>query len=569
MDWHQVDIDPALGNGWTGYTWDRTLFADPAGFLADLHSRDLHVTLNVHPADGVRRHEDAYADVARDLGLDPETGLEIAFDISSAEFTEAYLSRLHHPHERIGVDFWWLDWQSGTNTRVPGLDPLWMLNHVHYQDSARRGRRPLILSRYAGLGSHRYPVGFSGDTISTWGSLDFQPYFTATAANVGYFWWSHDIGGHLGGSKDNELATRWYQLGALSPINRLHSSSSDFSSKEPWRFGPEAERIMIRFLRLRHQLVPYLYSAMWVSHTDAVAPVRPMYHDHPSEPAAYSVPNQYLLGPDLLVAPITTPRDHRTHLGQVTAWLPEGTWFDLFSGRRYDGGRRLTLHRTLAELPVLARAGAVLPLAADPLADVAANPEALVLLVIPGADGGCTLLEDDGRGGATVADRQQTAITFTWSPRSTGSGGADTEADAVLTLAPPTGPGVATVRTLTLELVGVDSVRRVVVVTGERAQAAHLDPDDGTGRREVELGTLDLSAGVQVRLEGVRLVPPDVGAAAFALLDEAEIGYDLKAQVMEMVGALSGRALLSALHTLELPGNLYGALLEIVSATAG
>ena len=166
MDWHLVNIDPALGNGWTGYTWDPALFADPAGFLAALHERDLHVTLNVHPADGVRRHEAAYADVARDLGLDPGTGLEIAFDITSREFVEAYLTRLHHPHEAIGVDFWWLDWQSGTNTRVPGLDPLWILNHLHYQDSARRGR-PLTLSRYAGLGSHRYPVGFSGDTIAT------------------------------------------------------------------------------------------------------------------------------------------------------------------------------------------------------------------------------------------------------------------------------------------------------------------------------------------------------------------------------------------------------------------
>ena len=87
-----------------------------------------------------------------------------------------------------------------------------MLNHYHYLDNARGGKRPLTFSRYAGPGSHRYPVGFSGDSIVTWESLNFQPYFTSTASNIGYGWWSHDIGGHMLGYRDNELALRWVQL---------------------------------------------------------------------------------------------------------------------------------------------------------------------------------------------------------------------------------------------------------------------------------------------------------------------------------------------------------------------
>ncbi|MGV8966462.1 MAG: TIM-barrel domain-containing protein [Cellulomonas sp.] len=566
MDWHLVDIDPALGSGWTGYTWDPELFADPADFLAALGERNLHVTLNVHPADGVRRHEQAYADVARDLGLDPADGTEIAFDITSREFVRAYLERLHHPHEDLGVDFWWLDWQSGTHTRIPGLDPLWMLNRVHYLDSGRDGRRPLILSRYAGLGSHRYPVGFSGDTITTWASLDFQPYFTATAANVGYFWWSHDIGGHLGGSRDVELTTRWFQLGVFSPINRLHSTSSPFMSKEPWHFGPEVERIMTRFLRLRHQLVPYLYSAMWVSHTDAVAPVRPMYHDYPESTEAYEVPNQYLFGPDLLVAPMTTPIDPATHRGQVDAWLPEGTWIDFFSGRRYDGGRRLALHRTLAELPVLARAGAVVPLAADPMADVGANPSALVLRVFPGADGGCTLLEDDGRGDPGAADRQVTSISQTWHGGGPRDGEQAGDASVVLRVTPPTGPGVSARRSLTIELVGVDRVAGARVLIGTREVDARVLPAAPGGPTVVELGTVDLSAGLELRLDGVRQRPADLAADVFALLDDAEISYDTKARALAASGSLTGSPLAAALHGLGLPGNLLGALLELLSA---
>jgi hypothetical protein len=429
-----------------------------------------------------------------------------------------------------------------------------MLNHVHYVDSGRGGRRPLTFSRYAGLGSHRYPVGFSGDTIATWASLAFQPFFTATAANVGYFWWSHDIGGHLGGAKDPELATRWYQFGAFSPINRLHSSNSPFNSKEPWRFGVEAERVMARYLRLRHQLVPYVYSASWVAHTDGVALVRPMYHDHPEADDAYGVPNQYMFGPDLLVAPITSPADPESRLAAVTAWLPEGVWFDVFTGRRYDGGRTLVLHRPLELMPVLARAGSVVPQLADPMSDVSVIPDALLLQVFPSAAGNTELYEDDGRGAPSVAQRHQTTIELEWDGD-----------DAVLSIGPPTGPGVRTERSITLELVGVTSVGQVLLRAGGRVS-------DITGMTatpvavRVELGRLDLTHGVAVTLRGIRVRDDDVPAAAFALVDRAEIAYTAKERALAAVTTLTGPALVAELHALDLPGNLYGALLELVSA---
>ena len=218
MDWHRVDSVPEEhGSGWTGYSWEPELFPDPEGFLAELHRRGLRVTLNVHPADGVRAFEDSYEAMARALGRDPAGGEPIAFDLTDPAFLEAYFDVLHHALEDQGVDFWWLDWQQGPYSRVQGIDPLWLLNHFHFLDSGRDGRRPLTFSRYAGPGSHRYPVGFSGDTLISWASLDFQPEFTATASNIGYGWWSHDIGGHIFGVRDDELATRWLQLGVFSP----------------------------------------------------------------------------------------------------------------------------------------------------------------------------------------------------------------------------------------------------------------------------------------------------------------------------------------------------------------
>ncbi|HEY4991151.1 MAG TPA: TIM-barrel domain-containing protein, partial [Nakamurella sp.] len=414
MDWHIVDIDPKYGSGWTGYSWNRQLFPEPAQFLRRLHEQGLRVTLNVHPADGIRAFEDAYPAMTEALHADPALGDPIAFDVTDREFLTAYFEVLHRSLERAGVDFWWIDWQSGPHSRIAGVDPLWMLNHFHFLDNARDGNRPLTFSRYAGPGSHRYPVGFSGDSLVTWASLDFQPYFTATASNIGYGWWSHDIGGHMFGVKDDELATRWVQLGVFSPILRLHSSLSAFNSKEPWRFGAEARSVMTGFLRLRHRLLPYLHAMNHRAARQGLPLVQPMYWSHPDAVDAYQVPNQFTFGSQLLVAPITAPRSPSLQLGSVNAWLPAGTWIDVFTGLVYDGGRRIVLYRDLGAIPVLARCGAVVPLSGPKIpGNSPDNPDAIEVLVVAGADGGFDLIEDDDSGtGLDPRTVASTSISF-------------------------------------------------------------------------------------------------------------------------------------------------------------
>ncbi len=186
MDWHKVEIDKKYGTGWTGFSWNRELFKNPEGFLTELHKRGLKTTLNLHPADGVRGFEDMYTDVAKTMGVDYENEEPVEFDVADPKLLEAYFDHIIYPYEKMGVDFWWMDWQQGCDSKIEGLDPLWMLNHIHYLDNNKAGGRGIAFSRYAGVGSHRYPIGFSGDTHMTWDSLDFQPYFTATASNVGY-----------------------------------------------------------------------------------------------------------------------------------------------------------------------------------------------------------------------------------------------------------------------------------------------------------------------------------------------------------------------------------------------
>ena len=408
MDWH-ITENP-YSSGWTGYTWNRALFPDPERFLDALHRRGMKTTLNLHPADGVAPHEEAYPAFCRAMGQDEQLKLSVDFDPSDDRFWEAYFRLLHHPLEKQGVDFWWIDWQQGGVSRQEGLDPLWVLNEKHYRDIQRNGKRGLILSRYAGPGSHRCPVGFSGDTVMTWASLQFQPRFTAMASNIGYPWWSHDIGGHTRGIRSDELSVRWLQYGVFSPIMRLHSTKSEFMSKEPWSFGPEAERIMTAWLRFRHRLIPYLYTAMERTHRLGEALVQPLYYRWPDRQEAYRFPNQYLFGPSLLVCPVTERLHPDLLMAETTAWLPEGLWFDFATGQPYTGGRALTLWRGLDEYPVFAPAGAIVPLSDSARADE--NPAEMTLRIFGGEDGSYVLYEDDGISLESGAARTQ--IDFDW-----------------------------------------------------------------------------------------------------------------------------------------------------------
>ena len=414
MDWHWVDVISRFGEearslkpkciqeavyyyllqGWTGYSWNTELFPDHCELLDWLHEKGFKVPLNIHPSQGVRFFENEYKNMCDRLGKDPEKKEVVEFDVSNAEFMKAYFEILHHPLENEGVDFWWIDWQQGTKSKIEGLDPLWALNHYHYLDSAKGNKRPLILSRYAGLGSHRYPLGFSGDTIVTWKSLDFQPYFTNCAANAGYTWWSHDIGGHTNGIQDDEIYMRWLQLGVFSPINRLHSSNSDFMGKEPWKKSFAVNVVANEFLRLRHKLIPYLYSANYRTHKYGEPICMPMYYRYDCDDA-YKAKNQYIFGGELIVCPITVPADKKLNLASVDVWLPDGRWTDIFNGRIYEGGKWIKMYRDIDSIPVFAPAGAIVPTYKNDRSNDLSLEQPLEVNIWRG-EGSYELYEDDG-----------------------------------------------------------------------------------------------------------------------------------------------------------------------------
>jgi len=414
MDWHYTNLEeywkepkhqkqipeklaPLIHDGWTGFTWNKKLFPDYKELLEFLRRNKVRTALNLHPAIGIYPHEMQYSKIAKRLDQNPSKLKPIEFDIANQEFAKAYFEEILNPYQKDGVDFWWIDWQQGKKTKIPGLDPLWWLNHLHFIDlSSDSEKRPFVFSRWGGLGNHRYPIGFSGDSYITWKSLAFQPHFTSSAANVGYFWWSHDIGGHMGGSDDAELYTRWVQYGCFSPILRLHSTKNPFIEKLPWKFDKESYSIAKSALQLRHQLIPYIYSMAWLSFSKNLPLCQPMYYLHPSNESSYSFKDQYFFGTELLVAPIISPMDPAVGSSRKEIWLPDGLWFDFNSGECVTGDKVHVSYFFKNEIPIYAKAGAIIPVSPDYHNSHLTNPKLIQLLVFPGIDNQFILYEDDG-----------------------------------------------------------------------------------------------------------------------------------------------------------------------------
>jgi alpha-glucosidase (family GH31 glycosyl hydrolase) len=393
MDWHLNGKTGSTDNTeWTGWTWNTALFPDPPAFINWLHNRHLKTTLNLHPADGIAPKEANFAQLAQDLGL--PTNQTIPWNIENKTFYQAFFNRILRPHENIGIDFWWLDWQQEMIAHnEENLGNTFWLNHVFFSDKKLQQKdRPLIFHRWGGLGNHRYPIGFSGDTHVTFPSLAFQPYFTATASNVGYGYWSHDIGGHDQSTVNNpELYLRWIQYGVFSPILRTHATNAAHIERRIWHY-PNFP-LMLQAIQLRYSLIPYIYTYARYTYDTGISLCRPMYYDYPEQEEAYQYEAQYMFGNDILVAPITQS-DKETGTIAQTIWLPEGKWYEAATGTLLEGNRTITRNFTREQIPYYYKEGAIIPLYPK-INHLKNRPDTLILQFVPGASGEFSLYEDE------------------------------------------------------------------------------------------------------------------------------------------------------------------------------
>lgn len=532
MDWHK--------DGWTGWSWNRSLLPDAEDLLEWLHQQRISVTLNLHPADGVGPHEDRYPEFMRALGRDPGHAERLPFDAGSGAYMNALFQQVLGPLERpkdrpsAGVDFWWLDWQQDRYTRsIPGLTNLRWLNSLFFRASMNasiltqpthderpapsiaRDPRGLGFSRWAGWGDHRHPVHFSGDAHTGWAMLAFQVPFSAIAGNVGCFYWSHDIGGHFG-PRFEETATRWVQFGALSAALRVHSARSTTLDRRPWTYQPLFADAMRSAFQLRGMLMPAIYTAAWVSHRDTLPLLRPMYVEHPRKERAYACPQQYQLGEHLLVAPIVTPGFGPRLVGTQRVWFPPmksvageaggaggaggsaqsegGAWHDLTSGERHSAGDEAVVSSPIDHIPLFAPAGVPIPMRPHTLRPASDPIDDLLVRVFPGSQGQDStshLYEDDGVSRAhELGQHAITRLRAQWSA-----------SKLVLDVGPTVGEfrGQRETRALSIQLGAVESAARARV-NGSRAEVRHL-PESAGGTLVVSVPPTSIRECVQVEID--------------------------------------------------------------------
>ena len=479
MDWHT--------EGWTGWTWDKSIIPDPEGLIDYMHQRGLKVALNLHPADGVDDDEDYFQEVRRDMGM-PEDTKEVPWNLSDGRFYHSMFNRILRAREKQGVDFWWIDWQQNlTSKYVDGLGETFWCNHVFYNDMRlnRPDHRPLIFHRWGGLGSHRYPIGFSGDSFTTYGTLAWQPYFTATASNVCFGYWGHDLGGHQQtGPNDPEIYLRWMQYGVFTPIFRTHATNWPGIERRIWKY--ENFPLLLETVRLRYALMPYIYTACRQAYDTGVSICRPLYYEWPEDNNAYLYEDEYMFGDDLLVAPIVKPSGADGRAERRT-WLPEGRWYDVCRGVVREGGQVLTDSYAQPEIPYFMRAGAVL-VCNPPMLNLNERPDRLILKVAPGANGTGTLYEDEND---TEGYRRGlcTLTTFTHSANR-------------LTINARQGqfPGMPKERAWTVEFLSVDRPQ-AVSLNGRRLQNGQWNYDAASRTATVYVGSTPFSETTTITLE--------------------------------------------------------------------
>jgi glycosyl hydrolase family 31/uncharacterized protein DUF5110 len=400
LDIVTLDSDSTAKVIWAGRDWDLEQMPDPVGFFRFARAEGIKVVVNEHYGALTPENCSKFEQIRTILGLPPGTP-KIPHDLANKKYADTYMDVLDKPALRAGMAFWWQDGNALAN--MPGLDPTLWTRYVEYAGSERiTGKRAFDFERLdvpyqktnatPAWGGHRYGGFFTGDLVADWRSLNLLVPFNSQAGNMLLAYVINDNPGFTPQVVGTELYDRSVQFNALSPIFWWHGI---WGLRAPWEYGEASLENARKFLDLRYRLIPYLYTYSRRAHESGEPLVRGMYLEYPWQEGAYQFRQQYLLGEELLVAPITQPGFGKPVLKQI--YLPEGEeWFDWFTGKIYGGGQLITYECPLDRMPIFVKAGAILPLA--PAMDYSDQRplDSLTLDVFAGKPGSFRLYEDDG-----------------------------------------------------------------------------------------------------------------------------------------------------------------------------
>lgn len=390
--WHkQVEYNKNILK--TGFTFNDELFKNPEQMITYLHSKGIRMGLSIDPHEGIYPLETSYEELKK--YVEPNKDGVIPFSVYSSKFIDAYLKLVIHTIDNLGVDFYFLDFYESKLT-----EEVYRLKHYQLNDMNRNyQRRPMMLSYNVGKAPHRYSVLYSGKSIVSWDTLKKIPTYNSHAFNNGVSWWAHDIGGYYKGMEDAELYVRFVQLGVFSPIMKFGADIGKYYKREPWKWDIKTQSIVTDYLRFRHKLIPYLYSEAYKYTEQSMPVIEPLYYRFPELYDDNICSDEYYFGGELFVSPIVKKKD--PVMGRVIHkfYIPDGTWYDITTGKKFPGGRKYVSFFRDQDYPVFARSGAIIPLSdldnMDKINDT--NPPLnLEVDIYPGRSNSYKLYEDDG-----------------------------------------------------------------------------------------------------------------------------------------------------------------------------
>jgi alpha-D-xyloside xylohydrolase len=335
------------------------------------------------------------------------------YDATHPEARKFYWDKVNQGLFSIGADAWWMDTTepetegqeenillnhklaAGSGNRYLNVNPLLDTAAVYDgQRSASSAKRVFILSRSAFAGSQRNGVtAWSGDINSDWFSFRRQIPAGLNFSLSGIPYWTTDVGGFVFGDPNDpdfrELFVRWFQYATFNPILRVHGTRRP-DANELWSYGPDAQKILVSFDRLRYRMLPYIYSLAWKTTSESYTPMRPLVMDFRGDARAENTGDQFMFGPAFLVNPITEPATTTRQL-----YLPKAKWYDFWTGSEVEGGRSVNAIAPLEQMPLYVRAGSILPLGPDQEWSTEKAEDPIEIRVYPGADGDYSLYEDE------------------------------------------------------------------------------------------------------------------------------------------------------------------------------
>jgi alpha-D-xyloside xylohydrolase len=394
-------------------------YPDPQGMIDALHNDHVHLMISVWPY--FRPGSPVYDDMDKRGFFIDRTKVQsfhppgmALYDAFNPEARKYYWKLMNDALFRIGADAWWLDTtepetegretnilitnkvDSGKNgARYANEFPLLTTTAVYQgQREASDQKRVFILSRSAYAGSQRNSVAvWSGDIDPNWETFRRQIPAGLNYSVSGLPYWTTDIGGFVSANPDDpayrELYVRWFEFGAFCPIFRAHGTRTT-NQNEIWSYGPEVQKTLVAYDKLRYRLMPYIYSLAWKTTRENYTIMRPLVMDFREDIRAQNIGDQFLFGPAILVNPVTEPGATTRHL-----YLPNTKWYDFWTGSAIEGGRALDAPTTIDRMPLYVRAGAILPLGPDTEYTAEKSADPIELRVYRGANGAFTLYEDE------------------------------------------------------------------------------------------------------------------------------------------------------------------------------